>query len=220
MPKPRTRKEMVAYLSGHFRYDTMNSWNQSTSYAVKIKAHHLGLTKEQEDAVFAMLDVQDSWNESGYNEILHDFDRRYNHVWQISTNGRSGGYLVLIQGGTRPSEHKSVCRACGQRNYQTVETEPGKCGRCNRDTRYNYAFPPDVYAQPGRDVDMHADFDDKDEWDMRSLRDRVDLIWDFDQTVARAVKAYVAYAMENKVVEKTIRVPKKVRVAEPRVSHA
>ena len=29
----RSRAAMTAYLDGHFRYPTMNSWNQATSYA-------------------------------------------------------------------------------------------------------------------------------------------------------------------------------------------
>lgn len=218
MKKPRTRKEMIAYLAGHFRYDTMSSWNQSSSYAVEIKVRSLNLTQEQQGAVYEMLDVQDAWDESGYNSILRDFDRRNNYIYQIGTNGRSGGYLVLYQGGSKPSEHKSQCRACGQRNYQALTEEPGQCGKCNRQTRYNRDFPPDVFTRPGLSLDMNEDFEDKSEWSTQALRNRVDTVWDFDQTCARAVRVYVDYAMENKVVEKTIRVPKKIRVAEPRVS--
>ena len=39
----RSRAAMTAYLDGHFRYPTMNSWNQATSYACNLKVDHLGL---------------------------------------------------------------------------------------------------------------------------------------------------------------------------------
>lgn len=101
MRKPRTKAAMIEYLRGHFRYDTMNSWNVATSYAVNIKVHNL--PHDQQDAVYEMLDVPASWRASGFNAILRQFDQRYGHCWQIGSNGRSGGYLVLYQGGARPA---------------------------------------------------------------------------------------------------------------------
>lgn len=41
-----TRKEMVNYLKNHFRYNTANSWNQSTSYARNVKVYNLDLPKD------------------------------------------------------------------------------------------------------------------------------------------------------------------------------
>jgi hypothetical protein len=32
----RSRSAMVEFLKGHYRYDTMNSWNRSTAYANNI----------------------------------------------------------------------------------------------------------------------------------------------------------------------------------------
>ena len=43
----RSREQMERYLADHFRYPTMNSWNNSTSYANNVKIHRLGLTAEQ-----------------------------------------------------------------------------------------------------------------------------------------------------------------------------
>jgi hypothetical protein len=210
MRKPRTKQQMVDFLMKHFRYDTMSSWNRADSYATKIKAHSLGLTLTEQDAVYAMLDVQDSHQESGFNAVLSDFDRRHNFSYQIGVNGRSGGYLVLCSGGSKPSEHKSQCRKCGQRNFQTVEVEPGQCGKCHAQARYNRAFQPETFTNPGQGIDMDGDFA---EWDTSSLKQRVDLVWDFDKTCQRAVRAYVNFALENKVVEETVFIPKTVRVA-------
>lgn len=42
--------------------------------------------------------------------MIEDFNEEHNFQWQTGTNGRSGGYLVLYQGGTKPSGYKSFCR--------------------------------------------------------------------------------------------------------------
>ena len=51
----RSREAMVAFLAGHFRYNTMNSWNRSKSYANCVKIHHLDLPREQMDKAWAMI---------------------------------------------------------------------------------------------------------------------------------------------------------------------
>lgn len=211
MKKPRTKAAMVEYLTSHFRYDTMNSWNAATSYAQNIKAHRLNLDRATEDAVFAMLDVEASYRDSGFNHILREFDDNYHGSYQIGTNGRSGGYLVLYQGGEKPSEHKSYCRACGQRNFTAVpEGEVGKCGRCGEQERVNATFKPERFTYPGKGMDMDEDFS---EWSAADLRDRVDLVWDFDRTCQRAVDAFVRYAKAHSAEEETVLVPKKIMVA-------
>ena len=37
----RYRETMISFLKKHFRYNTMNSWNRSTSYANNIKLHQI-----------------------------------------------------------------------------------------------------------------------------------------------------------------------------------
>jgi len=107
--KPRTRKDMITFLRGHFRYYTMNSWNMSKSYANKIKISSLALPREQENACFELLDVEGAGGLSGFSEALDDFAVKHEHRWQIGTNGRSSGYLVLYQGGTHPGgQHFSL----------------------------------------------------------------------------------------------------------------
>jgi ribosomal protein S27AE len=212
MRKPRSRKDMIEFLNSHARYHTMNSWNASTSYSVCVKVNNLSLTREQRDACYEMLDIEDVWDESRYNDVLRDFDERHNWEWQIGTNGRSGGYLVLYQGYRKQSEHKSVCPSCGQRNFEAATPESNKCGRCGKDGRYNHTFH-EKGCWSGRSTDMHEDFSG---WDLHDLRSRVDLVRDFDQTCAAAVKQFVLFAMENKAVTKTVMVPKQIVVAEAR----
>lgn len=57
----RSRKAMVEFLTSHFRYDTMNSWNRMTSYAHSVKMNRLGLTKAQEDAAYEMLGADENF---------------------------------------------------------------------------------------------------------------------------------------------------------------
>ena len=55
----RSRTDMIDFLQNHFRYDTMNSWNQATSYACNLKIHKLGLCHEIEAKLYEMLDTQE-----------------------------------------------------------------------------------------------------------------------------------------------------------------
>jgi len=42
----RYRETMGKFLRKHFRYNTMNSWNRSTSYANCIKLHNVDKPKD------------------------------------------------------------------------------------------------------------------------------------------------------------------------------
>ncbi len=53
----RSRAEMTAYLAGHFRYDTLRSWNRSTSYACNMKLYNLGLDRETTDKLWDIIQV-------------------------------------------------------------------------------------------------------------------------------------------------------------------
>ena len=99
----RGRKAMIRYLAGHARYHTMNGWNQATSYAHCIKVDRLGLDSQTIGACLEMLEVSEAF--AGFNRTLEEFGRRHQWRWQIGQNGRSGGYLVLYQGGTGRDGH-------------------------------------------------------------------------------------------------------------------
>lgn len=103
----RSRAKMTAYLAGHFRYDTMRSWNRSTSYACNMKLYKLGLDREVEDKLWDMIQVPEFYDR--INELIEDFGLQHNYLWQAGWNGRSNGYLVLYQGGTKPSGYLSYC---------------------------------------------------------------------------------------------------------------
>ena len=59
------RKEMVDFLKNHFRYNTANSWNQSTSYARNVKIYNLGLSEVLADKALDLL------CEEGFNELMN-----------------------------------------------------------------------------------------------------------------------------------------------------
>ncbi|MEO1767965.1 hypothetical protein V6E02_12165 [Thiobacter sp. AK1] len=88
----RSKRAMVNFLDGHYRYYTMNSWNRTTSYANRVKIPYLGLTREQASRAYDMLDT-DYWDE--LQPIIDDFTSEMKGQYTIATNGRSGGYLVL-----------------------------------------------------------------------------------------------------------------------------
>jgi hypothetical protein len=94
------REDVIAFLTEHPRYNVMNSWNKATSYAHCIKINRLPLSSEQRDKAYELLDVETLW-EDFLSPVLEDWERAYKHEWQIGTNGRSGGYLVLYRGGVR-----------------------------------------------------------------------------------------------------------------------
>ena len=113
----RSRSAMVDFLTGHFRYDTLSSLNRLTSYANNIKLHRLGLTSQQLDKAYEMLET-DFWEEirEPIDEFTHDHGDRYT----LRSNGRSGGYLVLHECHRELTGHLSYCPACGQRNFKKV----------------------------------------------------------------------------------------------------
>jgi len=227
--KKPSREEMTSFLKGHFRYDTMSSWNQATSYAKCIKVHKFNLPADVRDRCYDLLGVEEAYDD--FNFILRDFDERHDYEWQIGTNGRSGGYLVLYHGGVKFSGYRSACVKCGQGNclhivdqitpdlpksdrhgeirYGTDRT----CGKCGAIARVNQV-KMQVFTNPGKSVDADEHFDSED-WDDYRLANRYELIKDFDKTCEDACNAFIEFAKNNKVEEQTIMVPKKIMVAVP-----
>ena len=199
----RSRAEMTAYLSGHFRYNTMNSWNRSTTYACNMKLYKLGLDRETEDKLWDMIQVPEFYER--LNERIEDFNRQHNYLWQAGWNGHSGGYLVLYQGGTKPSRYRSYCTKCGQKNYTSIAETGNWCGVCNEEARVDYIKPPmQIFSFPGRDVDMGEDFED---WSLYELKQRTELVQEFDQLADDIVEEALHIASEHTVEERVIYKP-------------
>jgi hypothetical protein len=101
----KSRKAMIDFLTGHFRYHTMNSWNNATGYAHNMKIYNLGLTSEQQDSLYEIMEVWGSYDP--INDLIYDFDVEHCHRLQAYFNGRNGGYLVMCEGGISNGESYS-----------------------------------------------------------------------------------------------------------------
>ena len=204
----RSRQEMTDYLRNHFRYSTMNSWNQATSYACNLKIHKLGLTSEIESKLYDMLDTQEFF--ALRETLIAQFNEDHDFRWQAGFNGRNGGYLVLYQGELRPTGHLSYCTCCGQRNFRSVTETGNVCGACRKPTRVDFSTPPkQPVTVPGRGTDMD---DDYEEWSMSELRDRVKLVQELDSLADELVGQAIHLANAYDVVEEEYYVPQTRRV--------
>ena len=209
--KPTTVKDKLAFLKGHFRYHTMNSWNGVHSYAVNIKVSHLNLTHDQRDACYTMLSSNEAQQEFCW--YLENLGQETDHAFQIGTNGRSNGYAVLFTGGRKPSGYKSYCTKCRQQNWTSVTENSTRCGHCGEMTRKDYEKPHMVSYTNGKGLDQDADWDNKEYWDADQIRARFDEVWAFDECVEFACRDFVEFATTHKLVEETIMVSKKIMVA-------
>ncbi len=173
----RSRKGTIEFLSQHFRYHTMNSWNRATSYAHCVKLQRLGLAASDHDKAFDVLqtaEVSDAWQAA-----IDDFTEEQAGRATIGFNGRSGGYLVLYESEYQDSQYRSYCRKCGQRNYQVATPENCQCGVCRDMSRLNYTVAlRQLVVRPGRGMDETRDFSD---WPLSHVRERVRLVQAFDR---------------------------------------
>lgn len=201
---------MIAYLADHFRYDTMNSWNASTSYAANVKIRKLTFpSNEVRNRAYDLLQTDEAFED--VRDIMHQFDEDHNYEWQVGFNGRSSGYIVLYHGGIKDTGHKSRCTSCGQLNFTKIEENSNKCGRCNQPTRVNLTAPRmQSFTLPGKSVDMGEYFE---EWDTYSLKQRVKLVMEFDRMVEQCIKAFVDFCTNHEAAEETYSVQKKRLVA-------
>lgn len=206
----RSRKAMIEFLTEHFRYSTMNSWNCSSSYAHCVKYGNLNLTKEQSDKFFEMLSSDDNEFFDCYAEPLIEGFREETG-YTAGFNGRSGGYLVMYEGCYETLGYKSRCTHCYQNNYKTVEESGNICGRCGKPTRVNLEKPITVFqVYPGRSIDQDEDFE---EWSLDSIRDRVKLVQRFDELCDDIRDELCYYLDHHEFVEEEYSVTKTHKVA-------
>jgi len=209
----RYRETMVKFLKNHYRYNTMNSWNKSTSYANNIKLYNIDKPDDVDEETFWEMIGISQWQEK-LSDLLEDFGRKHDWLWQAGINGRSGGYTVLYRGGIKPSGYKSYCTHCGQKNYQAVpEGQIGTCGRCDAKARVNFKQTHmQIFTWPGKDVDMHETFEDMT---LSEIRERVELVQDFDRLCDTIAEAFIYFCKNYRIAEEEILVPKTIKVLEP-----
>ena len=205
----RARDAMVAFLRGHFRYWTMNTWNRSSSYANCVKIHTLGLTPEQMARAWELLDVAEVYDT--IQAMLSQWAVERGWQWQVYFNGRSSGYLVLYQGGLDYRNGRTArCDGCGKLTWHTRDT-PCTTEQCEGTLRFLPEPRPQVVTYPGRGTDESADFEG---WDLAVLRDRVRLVQDFDSLCDNAVAVFADFCDNYEVVDREVWVPRTVKVLE------
>lgn len=88
-------KQMFEFLSGHYMYDTMNSWNGLKSIANNVKLYNLGLDGDYYVVWRLLTDELDrSGLQDEINCRIEDWEAEH-EGYAVGFNGRSGGYLVL-----------------------------------------------------------------------------------------------------------------------------
>ena len=80
------------------RYNTMNSWNNATAPAYNLKVYNV-IDNDLQDKVYEMIQTDDFYDEISY--MICEFDIEHSYEYQAGFNGRSGGYLVLYNGGKK-----------------------------------------------------------------------------------------------------------------------
>ncbi|MCL2343182.1 MAG: hypothetical protein FWC62_04690 [Firmicutes bacterium] len=207
----RSRGEMTSFLASHFRYPTMNSWNNATSYACNLKVDRLRLDHELVMKLFDLIRVPDFFDP--INDMVREFGEDHHYAWQAGFNGRSGGYLVLYQSALESSGYKSYCTACGQQNCKSVAETGNVCGKCGQPARVDYAKQHmRIVTYTGRGTDDGEDFSD---WEMCQLRDRVQLVQEFDRLADSIVQEAIYIANNFSLEEETFLVKQTRQVLVP-----
>jgi hypothetical protein len=199
----RSRKAMADYLKDHFRYDTMSSWNRSTSYAAKVKVHTF-VPNELLNRAFDLIGMSEPYD--AINDIISDWTMEQDYQYQAGFNGRSSGYIVMYQGGKKPLTYKSVCPFCGIHTNYEVDHE---CMRCHAGNLIQPWAKFETFSYPGKSIDMGETFE---YWSIDDLRERVKLVESFDAMVERCKEEFLQMCKDFKVEEKEIMVPTKVKV--------
>lgn len=113
-----SRESMIHFLEGHYRYNTMNSWNGTRSYANCVKIHSLGIPANLVNNAYESVFLDE------VNELISDnidlFTEEHDGNYTIGLNGRSSGYLVLYRSYYEDTGYASRCSCCGQLNYKRV----------------------------------------------------------------------------------------------------
>lgn len=138
-------KSMWEFLHNHFRYYTLNSWNELESVANNVKAYNLGLDGD----CWKALERLESTYYAEVNCLIEDWS--FNHSgYAIGFNGRSGGYLVLYKEGSTRNVLPYYIAEC---DYETFK-------RYCRDyygSVKNYMNELRFYTQLVRDFDKLCD---------------------------------------------------------------
>jgi ribosomal protein S27AE len=131
------------------RYYTMNSWNNATAPAYNLKVYNV-IDDDLQDKVFKLMEADNFYDE--INFLIEEFSKENDYVYQAGFNGKSGGYLVLYNGGKKKSEYKSICLNCGQKNFTSTKETGNACGKCGENERIDRDFF-EIFTMPGQSIE-------------------------------------------------------------------
>ena len=126
----------------------------------------------------------------------------------------AAGMLFSIVAVSNPAAIKAIALTAARRITRTVpEGQTGICGRCEAKARVNFKETHmQVFTWPGKDVDMYEDFEG---WTLHELRDRVELVQEFDKLCDDITSEYFDLCRNYRIAEEEILVPKTIKVLEP-----
>ena len=104
-------KQMFNFLKNHTEYWTMNSWNGLASIANNVKLYNLNLSGDWGVA----LSLLEAGEYDTLSWLVHDWEEA-NRGYEVTFNGRSGGYLVLTSRGS--NEHVLPQAICDCDTYE------------------------------------------------------------------------------------------------------
>ena len=201
-----TREESIQFLNDHFRYNTGGSWNNSTSYAQKVKIHTF-VPRDLQDKAYEIIDEGTVYE--SIKEVMNTWAEEYQHNYQAGFNGRSGGYIVMYSGYREPTKYESYCPVCGMKTYYPIGKQCRKSG-CTGILKKPYC-KYDIYTYNIKSIDQGEDFT---EWDDGDIDERVKLVESFDAMVERCKECFLEFCKNFNVVEEVIMVPKTIKVLE------
>lgn len=204
----RSKESVAKFLLDHYRYDTMSSWNRSTSYAHCVKVNRLGLTGSALDKAYEIISVDGYWGE--ISRPIREFENEMMGAYTIGANGRSSGYLVLFESEIYDPGYKSTCPECGQLNYQSVSQANHACGVCGAE-RKNLKAPLRWTRTKSSSIDQGMTMEDFMDMSFTGLKDRADLVQSFDRACDRVRNAFISAVEKYMVIEETVMVPTRVR---------
>lgn len=174
-------KSMWCFLHDHYTYWTMNSWNGLKTIANNVKLYKLGLEGDWQFVYNYLYKDANSYWPSEIQDLLDEFE--FNHPgYEIRTNGRSGGYILLMN----KSNNQNVLPEFIT-NYETYE-----------DFKYDFhvkEFKYDLqeYTELVRDFDRLCD-DIRDVCNTISLTDQESYMVDL---VSQGISEFTNWAFEE-----------------------
>lgn len=208
----RSRRKMIDFLCGHKRYDTMSSWNCSTSWANNLKVYNV-IPDELQDKVHEMMETEDFYYD--INNVIAEYNRKNEYWLQAGFNGRSGGYLVMYEGSVElriifrfEEKNGKIPDRDYADGYGWMDIDEAKAKGLYEKTIKK------IGAYPGRSIDNNdrEDYEDKDQFSMSSLKEIVQKVQQFDQLCDDVVRATIELAENCEVEEEEYTVIKKRKI--------